>query len=91
MSLEPKILFYTKPNCPLCDKAKSDLKSLARKIPYQLIETDITQNDDLFAKYRHLIPVGELVSSGDHANEVLFSYRVDAKKIAACIKNQAKK
>ena len=91
MSLEPKILFYTKPNCPLCDKAKSDLKSLARKIPHQLIETDITQNDDLFAKYRHLIPAGELVSSGDHANEVLFSYRVDAKKIAACIKNQAKK
>ena len=91
MSLEPKILFYTKPNCPLCDKAKSDLKSLARKIPHQLIETDITQNDDLFAKYRHLIPVGELVSSGDHANEILFSYRVDAKKIAACIKNQAKK
>ena len=91
MSLEPKILFYTKPNCPLCDKAKNDLKNLARKIPHQLIETDITQNDDLFAKYRHLIPVGELVSSGDHANEVLFSYRVDAKKIAACIKNQAKK
>jgi hypothetical protein len=91
MSLEPKILFYTKPNCPLCDKAKNDLKRLARKIPHQLIETDITQNDDLFAKYRYLIPVGELVSSGDHANEVLFSYRVDAKKIAACIKNQAKK
>ena len=91
MSLEPKILFYTKPNCPLCDKAKNDLKRLARKIPHQLIETDITQNDELFAKYRHLIPGGEFVSSGDHANEVLFSYRVDAKKIAACIKNQAKK
>ena len=91
MLRKPEILFYTKPHCPLCTKAKRDLNRLARKVPHQLTEIDITQHDSLFSKYRHLIPLGELATSKNQANEVLFTYRVEIKKVEAFLKNQGQK
>jgi len=88
MSLEPKLRLYTKPNCSLCVKAKADLKRVARKIPFQLQEIDITRDEALFAKYRHLIPVGELASSTSQKGEMLFIYHVDPKKLQAQLRKE---
>ncbi|MDP6597824.1 MAG: glutaredoxin family protein [Candidatus Poribacteria bacterium] len=88
MSLEPQLLLYTKPNCSLCVKAKADLKRVARKIPFQIQEIDITQDEALFAKYRHLIPVGELASSTSQKREMLFIYRVDPRKLQAQLRKE---
>ena len=88
MSLEPQLLLYTKPNCSLCVKAKADLKRVARKIPFPIQEIDITQDEALFAKYRHLIPVGELASSTSEQREMLFIYRVDPRKLQAQLRKE---
>ena len=59
MKTEPIYLqFYTKPDCPLCDEAKSVLQSLVAKAPrFEVEEIDITRNLGLFTTYKHLIPV----------------------------------
>ena len=88
MSLEPQLLLYTKPNCSLCVKAKADLKRVARKVPFQIQEINITQDEALFAKYRHLIPVGELSSSTGQRGEMLFVYRVDPRKLKAQLRKK---
>ena len=55
-----KLQLYTKVDCPLCEKAKQSLASLAAQFPIQIEEIDITTNLGLFTKYKELIPVLEL-------------------------------
>ncbi|MCA9929315.1 MAG: glutaredoxin family protein [Anaerolineales bacterium] len=55
-----EITLYTKEGCHLCDHVKVDLETLKAAHPhfnYRLHEIDITQNDDLFKRYRYTIPV----------------------------------
>lgn len=52
-----EVILYTKPDCSLCDEAKMRLAQLAGRYPHQLVEMDITQDDELFAQYRYRIPV----------------------------------
>ena len=52
-----QIIFYTKPDCSLCDQVKVLLAQLSGRYPHQLVEMDITQDDALFARYRYRIPV----------------------------------
>lgn len=56
------ITLYTKEGCGLCDEVKHELAELAAAYPHQLEEVDITQDHDLFARYRFMIPV---VTIGD--------------------------
>jgi glutaredoxin len=51
------ITLYTKEGCGLCDEVKHELADLAVAYPHQLEEVDITQDQDLFARYRFMIPV----------------------------------
>lgn len=51
------ITLYTKEGCGLCDEVKHELAGLAAAYPHSLQETDITQDPDLFARYRFMIPV----------------------------------
>ena len=61
MDFPIQLQFYTKPDCPLCDKAKVVLQSIKAKASFVAIEEiDITKNLGLFTKYKHLIPVLEL-------------------------------
>jgi glutaredoxin len=56
-----QLQFYTKPDCPLCDDAKSVLQRIGAKTSFIAIEEiDITKNLRLFTRYKHLIPVLEL-------------------------------
>lgn len=51
------ITLYTKEGCGLCDEVKHELAVLSAAYPHQLEEVDITQDHDLFARYRFMIPV----------------------------------
>ncbi len=56
-----QLQFYTKPDCPLCDEAKSVLQSICAKASFIVVEEiDITKNLGLFTKYKLMIPVLEL-------------------------------
>lgn len=54
------VILYTKEKCGLCDEVKAELAQLAQPYPHRLTEVDITQDHDLFARCRYLIPVVEI-------------------------------
>jgi glutaredoxin len=51
------VTLYTKAGCGLCDEVKAELAQLAAEYPHHLLEVDITQDAELFARYRYAIPV----------------------------------
>jgi glutaredoxin len=56
-STSPKVTFYTKAGCHLCENARNFLDDLAALTPFELTEIDIRSDMDLFAQYRYRIPV----------------------------------
>jgi glutaredoxin len=54
-------ILYGKPDCHLCDDAAAILDGLARRDGLTWRRVDITQDPDLFARYRYTIPVIEIV------------------------------
>jgi uncharacterized membrane protein/glutaredoxin len=54
------VTLYTRPDCHLCDQARSDLQALQEKYPHQLVEVDIDQDDALQRMYLTEIPVVEV-------------------------------
>lgn len=65
------VTLYTKPGCHLCDDALATLRRLSLEIPFELIERDITDDEDLHRAYFERIPVIAL------DGEELFDYFVD--------------
>ena len=51
------ITLYTKEGCHLCEDVKGYLALREWRYPHKLVEVDITQDHDLFARYRYSIPV----------------------------------
>lgn len=51
------VTLYGKPDCPLCDKAESQLRSAIDESDVSLEIVDITQDDDLYVHYWAQIPV----------------------------------
>ena len=71
-----QLKFYTKSDCPLCDKAKIELQKIEAKLPFISVEDiDITKNLGLFSKYKRLIPVLEI------NGKQLFKHRLNSKKV----------
>ena len=71
-----QLQFYTKPDCPLCDEAKSELERIKHKLSFiDVEEIDITKNLGLFTKYKLMIPVLEM------NGEQLFVHHIDTKKL----------
>ncbi|HLL54740.1 MAG TPA: glutaredoxin family protein [Myxococcaceae bacterium] len=66
-----KVRLYTKPACPLCDKAKAVLATVRERIPFDLEEVDIRSDPELFERYKFDIPVIHI--EGQKA----FKHRVD--------------
>lgn len=62
------MIVYGKPDCTLCDKATAILERLRAEFAYRIEHVDITENADLFARYRYRIPVvavdGREIASG---------------------------
>lgn len=59
------ITLYTKADCHLCEIVKENLTSLQADhagFKYQLHEVDITQDEELFKRYRYTIPVVKIGS-----------------------------
>lgn len=54
---QPKVTFYTKAGCHLCEEARDMLDDVAALTPYELTEIDIRKDPDIFEKYRYRIPV----------------------------------
>ena len=80
MDVPIQLQFYTKPDCPLCDEAKSVLQNIGAKTAFIAVEEiDITKDLGLFTKYKHLIPVLELDGQRlfvHHANRWKFNLAV---------------
>lgn len=53
----PQVTFYTKAGCHLCDEARDILDDIAAETAFELTETDIRTNPELFEQYRYRIPV----------------------------------
>lgn len=68
MEKQKTINFYTKTNCPLCEKGKAVVQELAKEFPLEIHEFDIYEDDALLELYQVMIPVveidGEVVSFG---------------------------
>ena len=64
MSTEPlRLQFYTKRDCPLCDKAREAVKRVLKKlgdIPVDVEYRDIESNEAWLEEYKLLIPVVEM-------------------------------
>lgn len=62
--MRPQITLYGKAGCSLCDDARADLDLLAGELDFALTEIDITSNQELFERYKYLIPVVD-IDGGD--------------------------
>ena len=51
------VMLYSKPDCPLCEKAEAQLRALIDGMDVVLEIVDITQDDALDARYWAQIPV----------------------------------
>jgi glutaredoxin len=51
------ITLYTSPGCHLCDEARELLLRVQADHAFELVERDITRNDDLHRAYLERIPV----------------------------------
>jgi glutaredoxin len=56
-SAPPKVSFYTKAGCHLCEEAREMLDDIAAQTEFELTEIDIRSNPDIFEEYRYRIPV----------------------------------
>jgi glutaredoxin len=65
------ITLYTSPGCHLCDEARELLLRVQADHAFELVERDITRNDDLHRAYLERIPVIAL------DGEELFDWFVD--------------
>ena len=53
----PKVTFYTKAGCHLCEDAREMLDDIAAQMEFELTEIDIRGNPAIFEEYRYRIPV----------------------------------
>jgi glutaredoxin len=84
MSTRTRIILYSKPGCHLCEVMKKEMAKADCAELYKLQEINIEGNAELFARYRHDIPV--LMIDGIEA----FRHRLAADSFRAYIKERAR-
>jgi glutaredoxin len=62
------VVLYGSPECHLCDEARAVLEAARAGINFELVERDITRDDDLHRRYLERIPVVEI--DGEEAFEL---------------------
>ena len=55
-----QVILYSKPDCSLCDQLKVDLAEMQHEVEFELVESNIEEDADLFERFRYLIPVLEI-------------------------------
>ncbi|HET7433864.1 MAG TPA: 4a-hydroxytetrahydrobiopterin dehydratase [Thermoanaerobaculia bacterium] len=73
------VTFYTRRNCPLCDKAKAAI--LASRVPVTLHEVDVDEDPELERRFTNDVPV--IYADGREA----FRHRVTAEEFAEFARN----
>jgi hypothetical protein len=53
----PVVLLYSRPLCGLCDEARAVILGVRRRVPFELVEIDITGDDALELEFGLRIPV----------------------------------
>lgn len=53
------VLFYSRPNCPLCDEGLTLLKLVQEEGDFEIVVKNIEEDDELHEKYMLKIPVVE--------------------------------
>ena len=79
-----QVLLYSKPGCHLCELMKKEMAKADCAELYKLEEINIEGNAELFARYRHDIPV--LTIDGVEA----FRHRLTADSFRAYLKECAR-
>jgi glutaredoxin len=67
----PLVTLYGKPGCHLCDDARATVERVRARLPFELLEVDVTLDPVLNRRYGERIPV--LALDG----EELFEHFVD--------------
>lgn len=75
------ITFYTKSDCPLCDKALAVVESIKSIMPFELQILDITEDRSLFDRFCFDIPVVEI------DGEIAFKGHVPTDQFMSAIKS----
>lgn len=79
-----EIIFFTKPNCPLCEEAKEVLEEMKDIDLLSVREVDITEDMTVYEKYKHRIPVIEI------AHKFVLSGRIERRELEARIRQAQK-
>jgi len=77
---KPKVEIYSKPDCHLCDEAKTVLQRVRSRRPFEMIDVDITNDQRLYNEYKEQIPV--IFINGRKACK----FRVDEKEFVKKLK-----
>lgn len=82
-----RAVLYSKPECSLCDELKQELLEIQKELQFELIECDIIEDEEMFARYRYLIPVldieGGEVLYPPHHRDVVYNALHAARRQAA--------
>lgn len=79
-----EVVFYTRPDCGLCDEARALLSDLAARYPYRLTEVNILTDDALFRRYWDTIPVIRI------ADQALLQAPIDPDRLEAALSRAAR-
>jgi glutaredoxin len=82
MPSPPRVVLYARPDCHLCDEARSGLERLrADGVIFEIDEIDIETDDDLHARFLERIPVVEL------DGEIVSELHLDADALTARLRS----
>ncbi len=75
----PRVVLYSKPNCPLCDEALEQIEIARTRARFDFSEINILADPELYERYKHLIPVVTV-----DGNEVA-RYRIRWEELVMCL------
>lgn len=75
-----RVLLYSRPGCHLCDSARAVLMAERERMPFELREVDVQDDDALERAYGVRIPVVEI------DGEERFEYEVDARELTRVLR-----
>lgn len=55
-----RVTLYSRPGCHLCHGVREDLRLLEAEMDITVVEVDISLDDQLLQRFRHLIPVVDI-------------------------------
>lgn len=62
------VTLYGKPGCHLCEQALEVLLGICDRIPFELVQTDVSSDEDLHRAYFERIPV--ITLDGEHLSDL---------------------